>query len=888
MVRCARMAGTFWLVDGTALAYRSHFAFLNNPLVNAKGQQTSATFGYVRALLDILRKEKVDGMAVAFDVSRETFRKELYKDYKATREKAPEEMTAQFPWIKEVTAALGIPMLERQGFEADDLIAAAVRKAEAQGFDVRIVTGDKDMLQLVSDRVHVYDLGKKTGPVVIDPAGVRERFGVGPERITDVLGLMGDTSDNVPGVPKIGEKTAASLIQEFGSLEEALVRAGARKGKVYENLVAFADQARLSKRLVTLRTDLDVELPPLGKRDLVTLRRLFLDLDFNALLKEIVGAGGDRASDEGYRIVRGGRELDDLVRELEGFFVIDTETSSLDPFSAEIVGMSFSWAPGKAAYVPWSAEAARKLRPLLEDDARPKGAQNAKFDLQVLRTHGIEVKGLGFDTMVASYLLDPGRGVHNLDALALRYLNVRKTATEELIGKGADAISMKDVPEDKVAHYAAEDADCTWRLVEVFRPRLEADGLMPLFRDVEMPLVHVLLDMERAGVRVDVPYLKGLSREFEDMAHRVEREIREIAGEEVNLNSPKQLGPLLFEKLEIQKGSARRMKRTRTGAYATDADTLEAFSSHPIVAKLLDYREVTKLRSTYVDALPGMVHPRSGRIHSSFNQTVAATGRLSSENPNLQNIPIRTEIGRRIRRAFVADEGRRLLSADYSQIELRLMAHLSGDAGLCEVYRRGGDVHAETAARMFKLPLADVTREQRGSAKAINFGILYGMGPTRLARDLKIPMDEAREFLDRYFREFPGVRDFQRRAVEQTRREGFVTTLLGRRRAIPELASDEPAVRAAAENMAKNTPVQGTAADLIKVAMVRIRRRLRGESLRAQMILQVHDELVFEAPEEEIDRLAPLVRGEMEGALELKVPIVVDLGTGRDWLEAHA
>jgi DNA polymerase-1 len=881
------MAGTFWLVDGTALAYRSHFAFISNPLTNAKGQQTSATFGYVRAILDILRKEKVDGMAVAFDVSRETFRKELFADYKATREKAPEEMTAQFPWIKEVTEALGIPILEREGFEADDLIASATREAEAKGFDVRIVTGDKDMLQLVSDRVHVYDLGKKTGPVEIDPAGVRERFGVGPDRIADLLGLMGDTSDNVPGVKGIGEKKARGLLEEFGSLEEVLAHAPERKGKMYESLVAHAGDARLSKRLVTLRSDLAVNLPPLGKRDTETLRSLFLALDFNVLLKEVVGEAGERTSDTGYRTARTAKEIDALVRELKGFFVIDTETSSLDPLAAEIVGMSFSWAPGEAAYVPWSPEAKERLRGVLGNGMLPKGAQNAKFDLQVLRTHGIEVLALVFDTMVASYLLDPGRGAHNLDALALRYLNVKKTATEELIGKGASAISMAEVPEEKVARYAAEDADVTYRLVDVFRPQLEAQGLMPLFEDVEMPLVRVLLDMERAGVRVDVDRLNALSKEFEDLAHKVEREIREIAGEEVNLHSPKQLGPLLFEKLEIQKGSGRRPRRTRTGAYATDADTLEAFSAHPIVAKLLEYRELTKLKSTYVDALPGMVHPSDGRIHSSFNQTVAATGRLSSENPNLQNIPIRTELGRRIRRAFVAADGSRLLSADYSQIELRLMAHLSKDPGLCEVYRRKGDVHAETAARMFKVPLADVTREQRTSAKAINFGILYGMGPTRLARDLKIPMDEARDFLDRYFREFPGVRDFQREAVAQARREGYVTTLLGRRRAIPEIVSDEPAVRASAENMAKNTPVQGTAADLIKVAMVKIWKRLGKERFRAKMILQVHDELVFEAPEEEIDRLAPLVRGEMEGALALDVPIVADLGTGRDWLEAH-
>jgi DNA polymerase-1 len=881
------MPGTFWLIDGTALAYRSHFAFVRNPLTNAKGQETSAAFGYVRALLDILRKEKVDGIAVAFDVSRETFRKELYGEYKATRDKAPEEMTAQLPWIKDITEALGIPMLEREGYEADDLIASAAREAVARGFDVKIVTGDKDMLQLVSDRVHVYDLGKKAGPVEIDAEGVRERFGVGPERIVDILALMGDTSDNVPGVPSIGPKKAGALVQEFGSLEEVLAHAPEGKGKAYENLVEFADQARLSKRLVTLRSDLDVELLPPGKRDLPRLRRIFLDLDFNILLKEVAGGAGERTSGEGYRTARGGTALDALLRELKGFFVLDTETSSLDPLATEIVGMSFSWAAGEAAYVPWSPEAKEHLKPVLEDPALPKGAQNAKFDLQVLRTHGIEVQGLEFDTMVASYLLDPGRGVHNLDALALRYLNIKKTATEELIGKGAAAISMAEVPEEKVAHYAAEDADVTYRLVDLFRQRLEADGLLPLFREVEMPLVHVLLDMERAGVRVDAGYLKQLSREFEDIAHRVERDIREIAGEEVNLNSPKQLGPLLFEKLEIQKGTGRRIKRTRTGAYATDADTLEAFAAHPIVAKLLEYREVTKLKSTYVDALPGMVHPKTGRIHSSFNQTVAATGRLSSENPNLQNIPIRTELGRRIRRAFIAEEGCRLLSADYSQIELRLMAHLSGDPGLCEVYRRGGDVHAETAARMFHVPLDGVTREQRTSAKAINFGILYGMGPVRLARDLAISMSEARDFLDAYFREFPGVREFQRQAVDQARREGYVTTLLGRRRAIPGLLSDESAVRANAENMAKNTPVQGTAADLIKVAMVRIHERLAREKHRARLILQVHDELVFEAPEGEIERLARLVRGEMEGALELAVPIVADVGVGRDWLEAH-
>ncbi|MHC4550647.1 MAG: DNA polymerase I [Planctomycetota bacterium] len=888
------MAGTIFLVDGTALAYRSHFAFINNPLTNAQGQETSATFGYVRALLDILKHESPDFMVVAFDVSRETFRKEMYEEYKATREKAPEEMKAQFPWIKEITEALGIPVLELEGYEADDLIGTAARRAEERGHEVRIVTGDKDMMQLVSRRTHIYDVSRRTGgPAVIDPKGVQDKFGVAPDRVVDVLGLMGDTSDNVPGVPLVGPKKATALVREWGSLEEVLTHAAEGKpSKTRDNLVEYADQARLSKQLVTIKTDLAVEVPfrrlDARARDHATLKRLFLELDFVQLLKE-VAPGAEAASSEGYRLVRGGAELDALARDLAGarFFVFDTETTSLDPFLAEIVGLSFAWRGGEAVYVPWSAEAAARLRGPLEDPAVKKGAQNGKYDLHVLRNHGIEVANLAFDTMVASYLVDPGRGNHGLDAMALRHLNIRKTPTEELIGKGRQQISMAEVEESKVARYAAEDADCTFRLVEFFRPRLEAEGLTRLFDDVEMPLVPVLLDMEHAGVRIDAAHLERMSGELEDLATGLVAEIHDLAGEVFNLNSPKQLGPILFEKLEIQKGTGKRLKRTRTGAYATDAATLEGFALHPIVAKLLEYREVTKLKSTYADALPQMVHPRTGRIHTWFNQTVAATGRLSSENPNLQNIPVRKELGRRIRRAFIAAEGCRLLSADYSQIELRLMAHLSRDPALCEVYRKGGDVHAETAARMFGVSLADVRREQRNSAKAINFGILYGMGAARLARDLKIPLSEGRAFLDAYFREFPGVREFQLVAVEKARREGYVTTLLGRRRAIPEIASEQPGVRANAENVAKNTPVQGTAADLIKVAMIHIWRRLRTEKLAARMILQVHDELLFEVPGAEVERLAELVREEMEGALDLRVPIVAEVGVGDNWLEAH-
>jgi len=889
------MAGTLFLVDGTALAYRSHFAFIRNPLLDSKGRETSATFGFVRAILDVLGKERPDAMIVAFDVSRETFRSEMYAEYKATRAKAPREMSHQLPWIREITVALGIPVLELEGYEADDLIGTAAKRAVEAGYDVRILTGDKDMMQLVSPRVTIYDPFKASGPVTIDAKGVEEKFGVGPDRVTDVLALMGDSSDNVPGVDLVGPKKATALIEKYGSLDEVLARAPTEEkpSKTRTNLVEQADRARLSKELVTIRTDVDVEIPlePLDerKRDHETLQRLFEELEFNQLLKEIVIESAEETSTEGYGVVRGGKELAKLVDDLRaaGFFVFDLETSDPDPYRAEIVGIAFGREPHRAVYVPWSAEAAAALGPLFEDGEVPKGAQRGKRFMHVLRCHGIEVNNYAFDTMLASYLLDPGRGAHTLEAMALRHLNLRKTPREEIVGKGKNRISIAEVAEETVARVAAEDADCAFRLVEYLKPRLEEAQVDKLFREVEMPLVPVLRDMEHAGVRVDPEVLDTIRAEMEESARELEAEIHGIAGEVFNLNSPKQLGPILFQKLEIQKGTGKRLRKTRTGQYSTDATALEPFASHPIVAKLLEYREVTKLKSTYVDALPLLVNERTGRIHTTFNQAVAATGRLSSDNPNLQNIPVRKELGRRIRRAFVAEEGWKLVSADYSQIELRLMAHLSEDPGLCAVYEAGGDIHTETAARMFGVEPDEVTRQQRNSAKAINFGILYGMGAMRLSRDLKISMKEGKAFLAAYFREFPGVKEFQRKAVLTARRDGYVTTLLGRRRAIPEIHSSESQVRAQAENVAKNTPVQGTAADMIKVAMIRIWRRLRDEGFEARMLLQVHDELVFESPADEVPRLSDLVRSEMQGALTLRVPIVAEVGSGNNWLEAH-
>ncbi|MEE8105764.1 MAG: DNA polymerase I [Planctomycetota bacterium] len=890
------MAGRLFLVDGTALAYRSHFAFIQNPLTTSKGEPTSATFGYYMAIQRIVREERPDSMVVAFDRREPTFRKKRYPAYKATREKAPDDLIGQLPVIKKLTEALGIPVLELAGFEADDIIGTAAVRGEKAGFEVLIVSGDKDMMQLVTEKVRIYDISKQgTDPVILGIDGVKEKFGVTPDKVVDVLGLMGDTSDNVPGVPLVGPKKALALIEEHGSLERVLETAPAAKpNKTNKNLVEFAEQALLSKELVTIDMEVPIETPfdklEPGSRDVDALADIFARMEFTAFLNEVRQEQASESVAAGYSIVDDDAGIDALLSDLRAnaSFVFDTETSELDPYSARIVGLSFAHTEGEAVYVPIAGCEGRleKFRGIFEDAGLAKAGQNMKYDVQVLRTNGIEVQNLAFDTMVASYLLDPGRGQHNLDAMSLKHLGIKKTPTEDLIGKGKGQISMLEVSVEDISKYAAEDADCTFRLMKLFEPRLEEEDLVPLFREVEMPLVRVLLDMERAGVRIDSDYLSGMSLELGESADRLTGEIHEMAGEEFNINSPKQLGPILFERLEIQKGSKKRLKRTKTG-YSTDATTLANYADHPIVAKLLEYREVVKLRSTYVDALPKLVHKKTGRIHSSFNQTVAATGRLSSQDPNLQNIPIRTELGKRIRKAFVADAGCRLVCADYNQIELRLMAHLSDDASLLDVYARGGDVHTETAARMFGCEVGDVTREQRGRAKAINFGILYGMGPQRLARDLKISLNEGKEFLRRYFQEFPGVREFQRGAIEKARTEGFVTTLLGRRRVISEIESPMPGVRANAENMAMNTPLQGTAADLIKIAMIRVHQKLHEGDFAARMILQVHDELVFEAPEDECDALATMVRHEMEHAMELKVPIVVDVGMGTDWLEAH-
>ncbi len=889
---------SLFLIDGSALAYRSYFAFVRNPLINSKGENTSAVFAFTRSLLKILDEEKPDYMAVVFDTPEPTFRHEEFAAYKAQRPRMPDEMSEQLPRIKEVIHALNVPIVELPGYEADDVIATLARRAAERGLDVTIVTGDKDLVQLVNDRIRIYN--PKTGgkePEIITRDTASEKLGVQPEQIPDYLGLAGDQVDNIPGVKGIGPKGAVELLKQFGSLEGIYENLEQVKPRYRKALEGQREQAFLSKQLATVRADapvnIDLEELRVGEPDRDALTRLFKELEFKSLLERFTHNSNSDGAD--YRVIRTREELVWLVAELRkaGTFAVDLETTSLNPLEARIVGLSFSWREGFACYVPVRApifdrlelsetDVLEALRPILENESLRKVGQNIKYDLLVLRGAGIELKGVFFDTMVAAYLLNPSERQHNLDLLSLEYLNYKKIPTSQLIGKrGSKQLSMADVPVDQIAIYACEDADITWRLYQLLEPKLDEAGLAQLFYDVEMPLVLVLADMEHWGVKLDVAYLREMSRQLEGQLRELESKIYELAGERFNISSPKQLSVVLFEKLKLP---ARR--RTKTG-YSTDARVLEELArKHPLPKLLLEYRELAKLKSTYVDALPQMVNPRTGRVHTSFNQTVTATGRLSSSEPNLQNIPIRTEIGRQIRRAFVPEKGHLLLDADYSQIELRIMAHLSGDVRLRESFERGEDVHTRTAALVFGIEPEEVTPDHRRRAKEVNFGIMYGMGAYGLARRLEITPDEAQQFITGYFASYPQVHEFIMRTIQRAREQRYVTTLLNRRRRLPDILSENQRVREFAERTAINTPIQGTAADLIKVAMIRIWRELKKRGLRTKMILQVHDELVFEVPTEELEEVRELVRREMEGAIKLDVPVKVEIGVGRNWLEA--
>lgn len=892
------MARRLFLIDGSALVFRSFYAFIRNPLRTSKGEETSAVFGVASALIRILKERRPDYIAFVLDTAAPTFRKEMYDAYKANRAEMPKELAEQYPRILETVKALDVPLLMKEGWEADDLIGTLALRGAEEGLDVEIYSGDKDFLQLVRPGVKLVIPGKGGDDTeAATDEDVIARAGVPASKIVDLMALTGDPGDNVPGVPGVGPKTALKLLEEHDTLDDLYGRVDAVKGKLGEKLKENRKSAYLSKELVTIRTDVEMEesIADLARReiDVERIAPLLRELEFHSLLTE-VGRGGEKEAEAAYRVARTAKEIRDLAARLKeaGRFAFDTETTSTEPMRAELVGISVAPAPGEAWYVPVRhadgrnadlGEVKEILGPLFGDGKIPKIAQNAKYDILVLRRAGIEVEGLAFDPMIASYLIDPGQRSHGLDHLALVHLNHKMIPIERVIGSGKGQMTMDRVTTEEAYEYACEDADMTLRLADRLAPRVEEGKLTKLMKEVEIPLVGVLARMEEAGVSVDVEFLAEMSGELAAEIERMNGEIQEIAGTEFNPNSPKQLAEVLFDKIGLKP-----LRKTKTG-FSTDTNVLQELAHrHPLPAKILEYRQLEKLRGTYVDALPKMIHPETGRIHTSFNQTVAATGRLSSSDPNLQNIPIRTEIGRRIRKAFVAGrEDRSLLSLDYSQIELRLVAHLSRDGALVRDFGEGTDIHRRTAATLFGVGEKDVTGEMRSRAKAVNFGIIYGMGAFGLASRLEIPQSEAQEFIDGYFAAYPGVKAYLDGTIEEGREKGYVETMLGRRRYLPELTSKNGRLRSFAERTAVNTPIQGSAADLIKLAMIAVDEELLRSGLAAHMIIQVHDELVFEGPDAELDRVEEMARKIMENRMELRVPLVVDAGRGKNWLEAH-
>ncbi len=907
------MTQRLFLLDGSALIYRAYFALARTGLTDPKGEPTGAVFGFANALNQIVREEKPDYLAVVLDPPGPTFRHLRYPAYKANRAAMPDDLRAQWPRVRELAEAWPAPVLEVPGFEADDVIGSYAAQLSGPDLEVVAVTSDKDFYQLLGEHVRILNPGRGGASAVeaklIGPDDIPDKFGgiTEPRQVVDVLALMGDTSDNVPGVPGIGPKTAGKLIARYGSLEGLYEHLDEIKGAQRDRLAgnrALVDESRI---LVTISTDMELPAPlealaargPDGGR----LREVLEGLGFHRLQDELglarpPGAPGHPelfARDRDYTLVSDPAALRSLVERLRaapGGFAVDTETTSVDPMRAELVGIAIAAGPGEGWYVnvghargarPLDVASVRDaLGPVLADPALPKVLHHAKYDLLVLERAGFEVGGDLFDTMIASYLLDP-EGSHKLDNLAREILGETMIPITDLIGKGAKQISMREVEAERAGDYAAEDADMTLRLRRKLEPRLGTAHLDTLFREVEMPLMRVLMAMERTGVALDTPFLAAMSGRLESELARLEAKCRELAEADFNVNSPQQLADVLFVRLALPKG-----KRTKTG-FSTDIEVLEGLRHlHELPAAVLEYRQAAKLKSTYVDPLPAMVNPETGRLHCSFNQTVAATGRLSSSDPNLQNIPIRTPLGREVRRAFVPGEpGWVMLSADYSQIELRVMAHLSGDPALTEAFRHDVDVHRDTAARLFGVEPGAVTDVQRAQAKTVNFGVLYGQGPYGLARTLGIPTDEAAAFIRAYKQQYAGVVAYLEETLGRARRDGYVITLKGRRRYLPDLRSRSAAARSAAERLAINTPVQGSAADLIKVAMVNLDRRLRDSGLTAHLLLQVHDELVLECPESESGALGKLVRETMEGAIAMTVPVVVNVGIGANWAEIH-
>ncbi|WP_442481298.1 DNA polymerase I [Aeoliella sp. SH292] len=903
---------TVYVIDSHSLIFQVFHAIPE--MTSPRGEPVSAVFGFLRDLLFLLQDRKPDYLFAAFDMPGPTFRHDLYDGYKADRGEMPEALSSQIPKIETMLDALAIPVIGKPGYEADDVLATLARECDERGVRCLLVTGDKDCRQLITQNVSVYNIRKN------EEFGSAELFGdwgVRPDQVVDFQSLVGDKIDNVPGVPLIGPKIAKELLETYGTLDDVLAAAPTMKpGKRRENLIAHAEDARMSRDLVRLDAhvpiDIDWQTARPGGYEGARIAQLCGEFGFRALGERAVQMADNAPQpthklDANYEVVTTFERLEMLVDEMmrADRLSVDTETTAINPRAAKLVGLSLAWEPGTAYYVPVRAPAGDPqldeqrvldvLRPVLENPAIPKVGQNLKYDMIVLRGAGLQLKGLDFDTMVASYLLDAGERTHNMDVLAKRYLNHETVTIDTLIGKGKNQKRMDQVPVAQIGHYAAEDADIPLRLVPILEDRLKTDDLEELNSTLEVPLIEVLAELEYNGIRVDVARLSELSKEFGDRLQTLEEEIEDLAGHPFNIASPKQLAEVLFTELKLPV-----LKKTKTGP-STDASVLEELASqHPLPAKIMEHRGYAKLKGTYVDALPEMVHPETGRVHASFNQVVAATGRLSSSDPNLQNIPIRTEVGREIRSAFTSGQpGWKLLAADYSQIELRVLAHFSEDSTLCEAFATGQDIHTLVASQVAGVGLDEVTSDMRRSAKAVNFGIIYGQSPFGLAKSLGISKDEAARFICEYFARYPGVEDFMQGTLADCRRDGFVKTLLGRRRAIsgirpPTKPKDamfddrpQPMQLNLPERTAVNTVIQGTAADLIKLAMLAIHRRMKAEQLQAKMILQIHDELVFDVPDAELDTLRALVVEEMAGVYELRVPLGVDVKTGENWAKCE-
>lgn len=918
----------FYLLDAYALIYRAYYGLIRSPRINSKGQNTSAIFGFLTTLNEVLQKEQPDLLAIGFDPAGHTFRHELFPEYKAQREATPEDIKRAVPIIKDLIKAYRIPILEVPGFEADDVIGTMAKAAVREGYEVRMITPDKDYAQLVEPNLLMQRPGHGNAPwEILGPQEVCEKYGLqSPLQVIDYLALMGDAADNIPGCPGVGPKTATTLLQQFGSCEDIIAHSSELKGAVRKKIEEHVEEIKLSKILTTIKTDVplqyDFEQFKIEEPDKEALRQIFTELEFRSFLTKLDGPqkssksapvelslfGSESTEDKGndserlfsrlenlsyeYKLIENETEAKELADFLltNEIFSLDTETTSIEALDAKLVGLSFSTEDFRAWYVPVSRETekAKKIleifRPVYENPKILKVGQNLKYDLTVLANYGIHLSGPLFDTMLAHYLIQPELR-HNMDYLAEIYLNYKTIHIEELIGpKGRGQKNMGDLEPKDIYKYACEDADVTLRLMKPLAEELRKNSLEEVFQNIEMPLMPVLARMERNGVVLDTETLKEVENDFTVRLQTLEKDIYELAGHEFTINSPRQVGEVLFGELKLSE----KVKKTKSGQYSTSEEVLrDLHSKHPIVQKILDYRGLKKLLSTYVEALPKLINPATGHIHTSFNQAVTATGRLSSSNPNLQNIPVRGEDGREIRKAFIPEAGEIFFSADYSQIELRIMAHLSGDEHMIEAFNAGHDVHAATAARIFHKDIKDISKDERRKAKTANFGIIYGISAFGLAERMDVSRTEAKELIDSYFEMYPKIKDYISKAVDTAREKGYIETEFGRRRYLPDINSRNAVVRGYAERNAVNAPIQGTAADIIKIAMIRVQQRLDAEGCKARMMLQVHDELNFSVPTDEFDKVKRIVIEEMQGAYKMSVPLEADCGEGKNWLEAH-